>query len=106
MALQYVIDNNKLDKPIHIVFDSDYASQQLQAILQKDDALLTQYHKEGDIIEDIRKLIDVNNINIANTIVLKSHQIGAKKHPVVWFNERVDKMLKKEGYKKSQKYQI
>ena len=106
IALQYMIDNNKVDKPIHMVFDSDYASQQVQAILQKDDTLLTQYHKEGDIIEDIRKIIDFNDIDIANTIVLKSHQIGAKKHPVVWYNERVDKMIKKEGYKESKKFQI
>lgn len=106
MALQFVIDNNKFDKPLHIVFDSDYASQQIQAIIQKNDDLLTQYEKEHTIIEDIRNLIESNNINIENTIVLKSHQVSLKKHPVVWFNERVDKLLKSEGYKKSRKYQI
>lgn len=106
IALQFVVNNNKLDKPLHIVCDSDYASQCIQAIIQNNDYLLTEYNKESRIIEDIRKIINDNDINVADTLVLKSHQIGVKKHPVVWFNERVDKMLKKEGYKKSRKYQI
>ena len=35
LALQFIIENNKTDKPLHMVFDSDYASQQIQAIIQK-----------------------------------------------------------------------
>lgn len=104
LALQFVIDNNKFDKPLHIVFDSDFASQQIQNIMQGNNDLLKN-NKENQIIEDVKQLIENHNINIADTIVLKSHQDFSHKHQVVKFNEKVDKLVKLEGYKKIKKHQ-
>lgn len=105
IALQFVIDKNKIDKPLYIVFDSDFASQKLQHIMTDNDVLLNN-NKESQIIEDIKQLIKNNDINIADTLVLKSHQDFPQKHPVVYFNEKVDKLVKSEGYKKIKKYHL
>lgn len=103
-SIKYIVDNNKNDKPIHFVFDSDYIFKHLNAVLGNDDFEFTRYKKEFEELKDIIKL---NNLNI-KTLVLKSHQttdLNSFSKEVVNYNKKVDELTKKRGsYFKKNKF--
>ena len=102
-AIDFVIDNNKTDKPIHFVFDSDYVYKSFEATVNNNKDRVSDRCK--DIFEDISIKIKEHNL-VLSGVLLKSHQLSEankKKHPVVLYNEKVDMLAKKNLFKEAQK---
>ena len=93
-ALLYMVDNNKTDKPINFVLDSDYASQELQSIIKDDPNLSIQTDRHRPILNEISNIISKHNLEV-DSIVLKSHQAIGLKHEIVELNDEVDNLVRK-----------
>lgn len=92
-ALVHMVNTKKTDKPINFVFDSNYASQELQAIIKKDPSLSRYSEKNSDILLDIKNIIEKNDLKL-DSFVLKSHQNIFLKHKMVELNDRADELVK------------
>jgi ribonuclease HI len=95
-ALEYVATNNLTEKPLHIVFDSNYVAKRLKSIKNGTfDAL--EETKHTPYLNEVKDILEKSGIELEIHIV-KSHQTnvhGSKKTNVVKYNEEVDELTRK-----------
>lgn len=94
-AIDFIIQNDKTDKPISFVFDSNYVFKSFEALITGEEERFTE--KTRHIFNQLQEKIKAFDIDI-NGVLLKSHQqfdFNNIKHEVVLYNEKVDKIAGK-----------
>jgi ribonuclease HI len=102
-ALTFAVTNNLTDKPLNVVFDSNYVAKRLKAMKNGtfDDLEDTKYTPH---LKEIKSILEKSDIKL-EVHVVKSHQEnvhGKNKSNVVKYNEDVDG-LTREGIRKFMK---